>query len=175
MRTISQRSNYRVSFRRRRDGLTNYRYRDRLLRSGLPRAVVRKTLTSTIVQFVEFTMKGDRIIASANATELKKFGWQGSTSNTGAAYLTGLLAGSRAKAKSVEKAVLDIGLQSPAKGSKVFSALKGMLDAGIEIPHGSEILPDEARIKGKIADFDSLSKKIREAKAEKTKVEGKTQ
>ena len=76
---------------------------------------------STVVQLVVFDPKGDRIIASANALELKKFGWEGSCSNTSAAYFTGYLAGSRAKAKNVEEAVLDIGLGTPSKGSKVFS------------------------------------------------------
>jgi len=156
----SQKATYRVPFRRRRDGTTNYRYRDRLLRSGLPRAVVRRSLRSTSVQFIEFDPAGDRIIASANALELKKIGWQGSLSNTGAAYFTGFLAGSRAKSKKVERAVLDIGLQTPAKGSKVFSALKGVLDAGIDIPHGPDILPSDQRIKAKVSDFDGFKQKL---------------
>ena len=159
-RPLAQKANYRVPFRRRRDGLTNYRYRDKLLRSGLHRAVVRKSLKSISVQFVEFDPAGDRVVASANALELKKLGWQGSTSNTSAAYFAGLLAGTRAKEKKIGKAVLDIGLQTPSKGSRVFSALKGIIDAGIDVPHGPEILPKDERIKAKVPDFEGFKSKL---------------
>ena len=50
--------------------------------------------------------------------------------------------------KGIEEAILDIGLQRPVKGSRVFAALKGMLDAGLSIPHGDGIFPSEERIKG---------------------------
>ena len=161
-RPVSQKPTYKVPFRRRRDGLTDYRYRDKLLRSGLPRAVVRKSLKNTTVQFIEYDPKGDRIVAHANSMELKELGWTGSLSNTTAAYFTGLLAGKRAKNASITNAVLDIGLQTPTKGSKVFSALKGILDAGIHIPHNPEVLPKDDRLKGKITDFESIRKKVQE-------------
>ena len=61
------------------------------------------------------------------------------------AYLTGYLAGKRAAKNGIEDAVLDIGLRGPAKGSAVFAALKGMIDAGIEIPHGEEVLPSQGK------------------------------
>jgi large subunit ribosomal protein L18 len=63
--------------------------------------------------------------------------------------LAGFLCGQRAKAKGVTEAVLDIGLHSPSKGGRVFAALKGVLDAGIEVPHSEEKLPEEERIEGK--------------------------
>jgi large subunit ribosomal protein L18 len=160
----SQKPTYRVGFRRRREGLTNYRYRYRLIKSGLPRAVVRKSLRSTVVQIIEFDPKGDRILASANALELIKFGWQGACSNTGAAYFAGYLAGGRAKSKNIGTAVLDIGLQSPAKGSKVFASLKGLVDAGMEIPHDPGILPQDPRLRGKNQDFDAFRKKLADMK-----------
>ena len=75
-------------------------------------------------------------------------GWSLSTGSIPAAYLTGYLAGKKAKKAGVEKAVLDIGLKVPAKGAGCFAALKGMLDAGLEIPHGEGIFPSEERIKG---------------------------
>lgn len=140
---------YKVQFRRKREGKTDYRHRKKLLMSGLPRAVVRKSLRNVIVQCIEFTPQGDKVIASANALELKDYGWKGSFSNTSAAYLTGLLAGSRASRKGVNKAVLDIGMNSPAKGSKVFASLKGLLDAGLEIPHSEKVIPSAERLKGK--------------------------
>ncbi|MEM3444773.1 MAG: 50S ribosomal protein L18 [Thermoplasmata archaeon] len=148
---------YRVQMRRKREGKTDYRFRLRILRSGLPRAVVRKTNRNIIVQLFEFDAKGDRVLASATGFELKKkFGFQGNTDTTPASYLAGYLAGKRAIQKNVSKAVLDIGFHSPAKGARVFAALKGLLDAGIEIPHSEEKLPDDDRIHGKhLKNFDS--------------------
>ena len=68
--------------------------------------------------------------------------------NATASYLTGLLCGYRTKANDVKKAILDVGLQIPSKGADVFSALKGILDAGVEVPHDEGVLPDEKRISG---------------------------
>jgi large subunit ribosomal protein L18 len=48
----------------------------------------------------------------------------------------------------LQSAILDIGLRRASKGSKIFAALKGALDAGVDIPHGVEILPQESRIRG---------------------------
>jgi large subunit ribosomal protein L18 len=56
--------------------------------------------------------------------------------------------GKAAVAQGAENAVLDIGLAASTPGNRVFSALKGMVDAGLEIPHGEDILPDEGRITG---------------------------
>ena len=140
---------YKVPFRRRREAKTNYRHRLKLLKSGLPRAVVRKSLKHTTVQFIKYDAKGDRILSSASSIELRKLGWNASTSNLPAAYLTGLLAGKRALDNKIETAVLDIGLCIPVQGSKVYASLRGILDAGISVPHGDEIFSDEDRMSGK--------------------------
>ncbi|RLG58710.1 MAG: 50S ribosomal protein L18, partial [Candidatus Hydrothermarchaeota archaeon] len=87
---------YRVPFRRRREGKTDYRKRLKLLLSGKPRIVVRKTLKHTIVQVIDFDIKGDRVLVSAHSNELKKYGWQANTGNLPASYLTGLLCGKKA-------------------------------------------------------------------------------
>ncbi|MCD6348874.1 MAG: 50S ribosomal protein L18 [Candidatus Korarchaeota archaeon] len=139
---------YKVMFRRRREGKTDYKKRLALLKSGLPRMVVRRTNRYIIVQFVRFKPVGDEVIAHALSKELEKFGWPYGGKNLPAAYLTGYLAGLRAKKAGVEKAVLDIGRFPSAKGSRLYAALKGALDAGIEVPHSPEILPVEERIKG---------------------------
>ncbi len=139
---------YRVKMRRRREGKTNYRKRLAYLKSGKPRAVVRKTLKYIIVQIVEYNDDGDRILVGLNSSHLAKYGWKGSFKNTPAAYLTGYLAGKLALKKGIKEAVLDIGLQSPIKGSRVFAALKGMVDAGMSIPHSEDVYPAEERIKG---------------------------
>jgi len=145
---MAQGPRYKVPFRRRREGRTDYRQRARLLRARIPRAVVRISLKNTTIQFIDYDSAGDKVLASANSKELADMGWNLSTGNIPVAYLTGYLAGKRAKKAGVEEAVLDIGLKVPAKGAGCFAALKGMLDAGLEIPHGEDILPSEERIKG---------------------------
>jgi large subunit ribosomal protein L18 len=146
----------RVPFRRRREGRTDYRRRLGLLRSGSTRLVVRRTASNVIVQFVDWAETGDAVKATAVAQELSKLGWEGSPKNTPAAYLTGLLAGKRAAKAGVESAVLDIGRQVPTKGSRVFAALKGVLDAGIEVAHGDEsIYPSEERLNGAFLDLET--------------------
>jgi large subunit ribosomal protein L18 len=160
----------RVPFRRRREGRTNYRTRLALLKSQETRLVVRRTNGNVIVQFVDWTQGGDAVKATAVAQELKKMGWEGSPKNTPAAYLTGLLAGKRAAEAGVESAVLDIGRHTPTKGSRVFAALKGVLDAGIEVPHGGEdVYPSEERLNGAFleleSNFDAVKARIAGAKA----------
>jgi len=140
---------YKVPWRRRREGKTNYYKRIKLVLSGKPRFVVRRTNKYIIVQVAEAKIEGDRIIAAAHSRELVKlYGWKAGTKNTSAAYLTGFLAGLRAIKAGIKEAVLDIGLARPQRGSRVFSALKGGLDAGLYIPHSEEVFPSEERIKG---------------------------
>ncbi len=139
---------YVVKFRRRREGKTNYRKRLKLLLSKKPRLVVRKSNRYIIAHVVEFDPRGDRTIAYAHSSELRKFGWVYSCKNTPAAYLTGLLCGLRALKKGIKEVILDIGLHAPCKGAKVFAAMKGAADAGLQIPYSEEILPSEERIKG---------------------------
>jgi large subunit ribosomal protein L18 len=140
---------YCVPYRRRREGKTNYRRRKALILSGKPRLVVRGSLKNIIVQITAAKPGGDEVLVSAHSRELlRRFGWKAPRGNLPAAYLTGLLCGLRAKAKGIHEAVLDIGLHSPTKGARVFAALKGALDAGLDVPHGEEILPDEDRIRG---------------------------
>jgi large subunit ribosomal protein L18 len=146
----------RVPFRRRREGKTDYRRRLALLRSGESRVVVRRTNGNVIVQFIGWAQDGDQVQATAVAQELAKMGWEGSPKNTPAAYLTGLLAGRRAAAAGVESAVLDIGRHVPSKGSRVFAALKGVKDAGIDVAAGDEdIYPSEERLNGAFLDLES--------------------
>ncbi len=139
---------YRVPYRRRREGKTNYRKRLKLLLSRKPRLVVRITNRKVIAQVVEYHPDGDRTLVYADSKELEKFGWRGDLNNTPAAYLTGLLVGKKAKDAGIEEAILDIGLRTPSRGARVFAVLKGAVDAGLEVPHSEEILPDESRIRG---------------------------
>ncbi len=140
---------YRVPFRRRREGKTDYQQRRGLVLSGLPRLVVRGSLGNMIVEVVKAEAEGDRVLAYAHSKELaKKHGWLGGTGNISAAYLTGLICGFRALELGVGDAVFDIGLQKPSKGSRVFAALKGAVDAGLKVPFDKAKLPDEKRIMG---------------------------
>jgi large subunit ribosomal protein L18 len=144
---------YRIKPKRRRDGITDYRKRLALLKSGDTRIIVRNSLKNIRVQFIDYDERGDKILVSALGSELaSKYSWKHSTSNTPAAYLTGLLAGQRAIDAGINKGVLDIGRRIPVKGSKVFAALKGVLDAGVQCMHDEGKLPDDNRLLGKHID-----------------------
>ena len=145
---MARSARYKVKFRRRREGKTDYRKRLALLKSGKPRMVVRRTNRYIVVQFVKYNPRGDEVIAHAFSKELSKFGWPYSGKSVPAAYLTGYLAALRAKKAGIEEAILDIGRFPSTKGSRLYAAMKGALDAGLEIPHSEEILPEEERIRG---------------------------
>jgi LSU ribosomal protein L18P len=87
---------YKVKFRRRREGKTNYYKRREMIKSGLPRLVIRKTNNYIIAQVVTAKVTGDVVIVSATSKELVRLGWKGGTKNTPAAYLVGLLIGYKA-------------------------------------------------------------------------------
>jgi large subunit ribosomal protein L18 len=140
--------------RRRREVRTDYHQRLRLLKSGRPRLVARKSNRHTTAQIVTTSAEGDRTVASAHSADLREHGWEAPTSNLPAAYLTGLLAGLRAREAGVDGAVLDIGLNSPTPGAKVFAVQEGAIDAGLEIPHNDEVLAEWARTRGEhIAEY----------------------
>ncbi len=139
---------HRISFRRRREHKTNYYQRLRLLLSQKPRVVVRRSSRHMIVQLISPSESGDVILASATSAELQKFGYEGATGNTPAAYLTGLLFGLRALKAGHGNGVLDIGLHPSKVGTRIYAALKGTIDAGMDVPHNSSILPSDERIKG---------------------------
>ncbi|MCS7097002.1 MAG: 50S ribosomal protein L18 [Candidatus Methanomethylicia archaeon] len=140
---------YKVPFRRRREGLTDYRRRLKLVISGRPRLVVRKTNRYVIAQIIEAKIGGDKTIVSACTKELEKYGWKYSFKNIPACYLLGLVVGYRAIKAGLREAILDLGLHRPTKGSKVFAVAKGALDAGLKVPISIDIIPDNDRISGK--------------------------
>ena len=151
-----------VPHRRRREGKTNYRKRLKLLKSRTTRLVVRKSANNLVCQLVNYKTAGDVSVASSSSHELKAFGWNYHTGNLPAAYLTGLLCGLRGKESKVKQAILDTGLHPSIAGTRLYSALKGALDGGLEVPHSEEILPPPERINGKhIADYATLLKKTK--------------
>jgi large subunit ribosomal protein L18 len=146
---MAKNSRYCTPYRRRKEGKTDYQARKAFVLSGKPRVVVRGSLKNVIAQIVVAKPEGDEVLVSAHSRELaKKYGWKAPRGNLPSAYLTGLLCGLKAKAKGIEEAILDIGLHAPSKGARIFAVLKGVLDAGVEVPHSEEKLPDEKRIDG---------------------------
>jgi large subunit ribosomal protein L18 len=139
---------YRVRFRRRREGKTDYARRLAVVKSGSTRLVVRKSLASVYAQLVNFEPAGDKTLAAASGTDLKKFGWKGGLGNLPAAYLVGYLAGKRGSGKTTETVILDIGLQRPVKGGRLFAALKGAIDAGMNVSCDESVFPTKERLEG---------------------------
>jgi len=109
---------------------------------------VRLTNKFVYVQIAEAKLQGDYVKASASSRELVKLGWKGGTGNLPAAYLTGELAGRRAIAGGIKEALLDIGLKSSSKGSRLYAVLKGLVDSGLHVPHSPDNLPSDDRLAG---------------------------
>ncbi|MDP2908722.1 MAG: 50S ribosomal protein L18 [Nanoarchaeota archaeon] len=147
-----------IPFRRKRERKTNYNKRMRLVASRKIRMVIRRTNKNVTVQMVEFNMDGDRIIVSAHTSELKKYGWKGAKRNIPASYLTGMLCGLKAKKAGIKEAVVDTGMYPSIKGSVIYAALKGAVDAGMDIPHSEDIFPSADRIAGKHIASNSVTK-----------------
>jgi len=59
-----------------------------------------------------------------------------------------MLAKKAQKAKTTE-AVLDIGRQTSAHGSRLYALLNGAVDGGLEVPHSEDIFPSADRVSGK--------------------------
>ena len=134
-----------IPFRRKKQGKTNYKKRLALLKSGKLRLVVRKSNKHMLAQIVKYGDKGDEVLKSVTSKDLLKFGWDLNTSNVPSAYLVGLLLGKELKGK---EAILDLGLQTPISGSRLFATLKGAADGGLIIKFSEKIVPIDERIKG---------------------------
>lgn len=158
---MSSKTRYTVKYRRKREGKTDYKRRLNLLKGEIDRLVVRKTNTKIILQVVRYDVDGDKVLLTTNSSSLRKMGWTHSCKNIPAAYLAGLLLAKKARELKLEKAILDMGLTSPLKGSKLFAALKGAVDGGLAVPSSDEIFPSDERLKGEhIASFLDKHKSI---------------
>ncbi len=144
---MSSGATYKVPFKRRQEGRTDYGQRLSLLKSGRPRLVVRRSNSNTQVQLVVQGDQGDDTLAHAHTSELEDYGWTPPTGNLPAAYLAGYLAGVRAL-EHHEEAVLDLGLNHVTPQNRIFAALKGAVDAGLDVPHGDDVLPEWERVRG---------------------------
>ena len=151
-----------VPYRRKRENKTNYLKRLKLLLSRKGRLVVRFTNRKVVAQLVEFTPKGDKVLVATDSFALRKFGWQYSCKNLPAAYLTGFLFGKKVAEKKYKgEMVFDTGFRSPLHKGKYYAFLKGVLDAGVSVPHsGKDLFPDDKKIQGAhIQDYAGKIKK----------------
>jgi len=126
------------------------------------RFVVRFTNRDVVCQIAYSRIIGDVIVAAAYSHELPKYGIKLGLTNYAACYANGLLLARRVltKLKLADKyqgkakvdgedyivepnaegpqpfyALLDVGLTRTTTGNRLFAALKGACDGGIEIPH----------------------------------------
>ena len=137
---------YSQILRRIREEKTNYGKRKTMLMGKRNFVTVQISNENTQVQIHKPELSGDKVIASAHSRYLVSKGWKGSRKNIPAAYLTGYLAGKKALGKGTKNAILYSGTRKYTQ--RMAAALKGVVDAGLEIPADSETFPPEERIKG---------------------------
>ena len=142
---------YRVPYRRRRQKKTDYAARRVLATSEYPRFVVRISNKTIQAQIMRSEIKGDYELVKSSSYELKKkYGWIASGKNTPAAYLIGYITGKKAQKAGIDLANLDIGLKRITTGNKIFAVVQGAIDAGLEIPVDSDIVPSPEALNGEV-------------------------
>jgi len=132
------------------------------------RLIVRFTNKDIVCQIAYAKIEGDVIVCAAYAHELPRYGIKVGLTNYAAAYCTGLLCARRLLQKynlgdkyegqtevdgehfTVEdnddgpgafRAYLDVGLKRTSTGARVFGAMKGAADGGLDIPHSTRRFP----------------------------------
>jgi large subunit ribosomal protein L5e len=157
---------FQVKPARRRAGKTDYRARLRLIAQDKNKYNTPKY--RFVVRFITYaTLAGDICIAAAYAHELPRYGLKVGLTNYAAAYCTGLLVARRllqkysldseyegnteingedynveaGEGKQPFKALLDVGLVRTTTGNRVFGALKGATDGGLDVPHSEKRFP----------------------------------
>lgn len=156
---------YSLQFKRKREGRTNYRKRLKILSSNEVRLVIRKSLKNITISFVRYSTKGDIVKMSLKSTVLDKAGWKVDKGNIPSAYLVGYMAGKKAIENGISKAIVDIGANQSVKGSRLYAAVAGAIDAGLQVPFDKEVLPSKERINGThIAKYAELLAKNDKAK-----------
>jgi large subunit ribosomal protein L5e len=150
------------------------------------RFCVRITNKDIICQIFSADLTHDTCIAAAYSHELKRYGLKVGLTNYAAAYCTGLLLARRINKKfdldfeGVEEAdgeefhveaddegrapfkcLLDVGLKRTTTGARIFGALKGACDGGLDIPHNERRFPGSEKSSGEItADAETHKKYI---------------
>jgi large subunit ribosomal protein L5e len=148
------------------------------------RFVVRITNKDIICQVFAADITHDVCICAAYSHELPRYGLQTGLTNYAAAYCTGLLLARRINAKfeldfegvteangeefHVEadedgkapfRCLLDVGLKRTTTGSRIFGALKGACDGGLDIPHNERRFPGSGKENGAITTDAEVHKK----------------
>ncbi|MDX1441947.1 MAG: 50S ribosomal protein L18 [Nitrosopumilaceae archaeon] len=137
---------YSKILRRLREEKTNYKKRATMLMGKRDFITVHISNENTQVQILKPEMTGDKVIASAHSRYLLEKGWKGSRKNVPAAYLTGYLAGKKALGKGAKDAILYTGTKRYTQ--RMAAALKGIIDAGLQVPADSETFPADDRLNG---------------------------
>lgn len=156
-----------ISKRRRTEGRTDYANRIKLLKSGIPRIVFRKTNRYIIAEYVTSKEAQDKIEIGVTSKNLIGYGWpkefEGSLKSIPASYLTGFLIGKEIIKNKLKNPIVDFGMIRVIKKNKTFAFLKGLVDAGIKINVIKEDFPEEERITGKNMkkDFSKTFKEIK--------------
>ncbi|MDH3278163.1 MAG: 50S ribosomal protein L18 [Nitrosopumilus sp.] len=132
--------------RRLREEKTNYKKRGTMLMGKREFITINISNENTQVQILKPEIKGDKVVASAHSRYLLEKGWKGSRKSVPAAYLTGYIAGKKALGKGSNDAILYTGTKKYTQ--RMAAALKGVIDAGLKVPAGSEAFPPENRING---------------------------
>lgn len=135
--------------KRRRENKTDYKLRTGLLKSGVPRIVIRKTNRYFIAQVIESNEAQDKVVTGVTSKDLVGMGWnekfQGSLKSIPAGYLTGLLLAKKVKSGQF---IIDLGMARTVSGSRVFSVVKGLIDGGLKIDANKKAFPSDERIAG---------------------------
>ena len=143
---------YTSTFRRIREKKTNYRKREKLLVGKRDFVTVNVSDQNISAQLIRPDLLGDKVMASVHSNELLSYGWKGSRKNIPSCYLVGLLLGKKCLQKKISSAILYIGKRHFT--TKIAACLKGLSEAGLEMPFSENILPSEDRIQGNhIADY----------------------
>ena len=150
--------------RRRAEGRTDYKARFGMVKSGMPRVVVRKTNRYILGQVVKSKEAQDFVIVNTSSKDLMGKGWPsdkvGSLKNRVAAYLTGYNLGKLALSKKISEGILDIGMHRNIQKSRMFSFLKGVIDSGFKVQHSKEALPSDDFISIN-SEFKKIMEKIK--------------
>ncbi len=148
---------YTSTLRRIRERKTNYRKREKLLIGKKDFVTVNVSDQNVSAQLIRPDLLGDKVMASVHSNELLSYGWKGSRKNIPSCYLVGLLLGKKCLQKKITSAILYIGKRHFT--TKIAACLKGLSEAGLEMPFSEDIIPSEERIQGNhIAEY---AKKIK--------------
>lgn len=138
----------RIPKRRRLENKTDYRLRMELLKSQLPRIVIRKTNKYLYAQIVESHEAKDLVKKAVSSRDLLKEGWDkkltGSLKSIPACYLTGLLL---AREAGKGKFIIDMGMARNMSGGRIYALVKGLVDGGMDIKVG-DVIPSKERLEG---------------------------